>query len=252
MASKDGDAANKSKDGDAANKFLFSFSASTHNNDAAKEGSSPYWDELWKGGMPAGEAFDAPAGCEALRRYLETMDLKGDEVALIPGAGRGHDAIVLAKHVGRVVSLDMSPHAIAAAKAWHAEQASPGVDKVEFVEGDFFEHEGAYDVIFDCTFLCALHPRARERWAKQETKLLKPGGRVISLVFPIESSMRTSAIQLVRYYMAGPPYTISTALVEQLLNAEADYETEHCSAEHPHLAGNPMGATSALLVLKKK
>ena len=52
--------------------------------------------------------------------------------------------------------------------------------------------------------------------------------------------------------MAGPPYTISTALVEQLLNAEADYETEHCSAEHPHLAGNPMGATSALLVLKKK
>ena len=110
-----------SKDGDAANKFLFSFSASTHNNDAAKEGSSPYWDELWKGGMPAGEAFDAPAGCEALRRYLETMDLKGDEVALIPGAGRGHDAIVLAAHVGRVVSLDMSPHAIAAAKAWHAE-----------------------------------------------------------------------------------------------------------------------------------
>ena len=84
------------------------------------------------------------------------------------------------------------------------------------------------------------------------SKLLKPGGRVISLVFPIESSMRTSAIQLVRYYMAGPPYTISTALVEQLLNAEADYETEHCSAEHPHLAGNPMGATSALLVLKKK
>ena len=236
------------------NKFLFG-SDSLHDNDEAKKGSSPYWDDLWKGGVPAGAAFDAPEGCAALRDFLASTTEALGGVALVPGCGRGHDAIALADKLGRCVALDLSGHAVAAAKAWHDERESPSRDKVDFVQGDFFDFEGGpFDVIFDCTFLCALHPDARERWAKRTDALLKPGGLLISLVFPLETSYFTSFVQAIRKCLSGPPYSISPALVEALLGAA--YDRVHLESplrrELKHLAGNPMGADSGLIVLKKK
>lgn len=41
-------------------------------------------------------------------------------------------------------------------------------------------------VAYDYTFLCALEPAARERWASQYAKIVKPGGQLLTVVFPID------------------------------------------------------------------
>ena len=78
---------------------------------------------------------------------------------------------------------------------------------------DFFALDPAtdggrrYDLIWDNTFLGALEPVVRERWAAQMKALLAPGGELITCVFPIGERE------------GGPPFAIkrSVPLVAALL-----------------------------------
>lgn len=49
--------------------------------------------------------------------------------------------------------------------------------------GDFFEHEGRYDYIVEQTFFCALNPEHRSLYVSKMLSLLKPGGKLIGLLF---------------------------------------------------------------------
>ncbi|EOD18223.1 hypothetical protein EMIHUDRAFT_196361 [Emiliania huxleyi CCMP1516] len=64
---------------------------------------------------------------------------------------------------------------------------------------------GKYDLIWDCTFLCALEPAARGRWAEQMRALLAPGGELLTAVFPIGERD------------GGPPFAMSVPRVRSLL-----------------------------------
>lgn len=74
-------------------------------------------------------------------------------------------------------------------------------------QDDFFTHapETPYDLVYDCTFLCAIDPTRRREWAAQMNKLIRPGGEIVSLVFPIGD------------FQGGPPFALSPSIVEQLL-----------------------------------
>lgn len=39
-------------------------------------------------------------------------------------------------------------------------------------------------------FFCALHPEMRGRWAATWARLIRPGGRLVTLVFPIGEEFR--------------------------------------------------------------
>ena len=96
----------------------------------------------------------------------------------MPGAGRAYDALALAASgFARVVALELSPSACDAAKREIEASGHPRAASVEVCCGDFFRHTGAYDLVWDCTFLCALDPSVRERWAAAHRSLLKPQGR---------------------------------------------------------------------------
>jgi hypothetical protein len=41
---------------------------------------------------------------------------------------------------------------------------------------------GTFDVIYDCTFLCAIQPEMRQQWAAQHAALLKPDGELVTLM----------------------------------------------------------------------
>ncbi len=69
-------------------------------------------------------------------------------------------------------------------------QAGRGSAKV--LEGDFFSNrwlektgisqlDGPFDLIYDYTFLCALPPSLRPRWAARMSELLAPDGTLICL-----------------------------------------------------------------------
>merc|ERR1712060_182669 len=101
--------------------------------------------------------------------------------------------------------------------------------------GDFFkgfegdEKTGRFDIVWDCTFLCALNPKTRVRWARRCATLLKPGtGELWVCVFPMWNLADDSdnGENLVENPGDGPPYELSFALLDKLL-AEEGFECTH-------------------------
>ena len=65
--------------------------------------------------------------------------------------------------------------------------------------------ETPYDLVYDCTFLCAIDPSRRLEWAQQMRRLIRPGGEIVSLVFPVGD------------FEGGPPFALSPDVVKDLL-----------------------------------
>jgi hypothetical protein len=59
--------------------------------------------------------------------------------------------------------------------------------------GDFFEHQGAYDVIIEQTFFCALPPTMRQKYVWKMHQLLAKEGKITGLLFN-------------RTFESGPPF----------------------------------------------
>ncbi|KAI1135623.1 S-adenosyl-L-methionine-dependent methyltransferase [Hypoxylon sp. FL0543] len=130
--------------------------------------------------------------------------------ALVPGCGKGYDVVMLALHGFNVYGLDVSRKAVETAQEYAATELrepsaynfafeddylelSPG--SLKFIEGDFFktdwekeiEIDGfqGFDLIYDYTFLCALHPGMRKDWACRMSDLLAQNGVLACLEFPL-------------------------------------------------------------------
>ena len=117
---------------------------------------------------------------------------------LVPGCGRGHDVLFLASQGFEVVGLDFAPKAL---EFGRAEAAKQGLDGARFVEGDFFDPPGdlleSFDGLYELTCFCAIEPKERDRFARSSARVLKEGGVLLSLLFPIEERE------------GGPPYGVS-------------------------------------------
>ena len=121
------------------------------------------WEGMWAAGLKPGQAFDATR-CEPAFADLLRGDLAGGggRRALVPGCGRGYAVAALAAAGYQATGLEVSPTAVAAASAYLSTQQ--GIEgKWQIDEADFFKHTPAqpYDLIYDCTFLCAIPPEAR-------------------------------------------------------------------------------------------
>jgi hypothetical protein len=115
---------------------------------------------------------------------------------------------------------------------------------------DFFSDatDGPYDLAWDCTFLCALPPAQREKWAARYAALLKPGGTLVSLVFPIFPDDHAMA-------RGGPPFGLTPAAVRALLEplgfAVVEERNPLPEAEAHLRRGPTANVGSALLVFTK-
>lgn len=58
-------------------------------------------------------------------------------------------------------------------------------------------------------FFCAIPPTLRESWGKQMRTLIKPGGYLIGLVFPVDGARE-----------GGPPYSLKVELYEEVLGSQ--------------------------------
>lgn len=104
---------------------------------------------------------------------------------LVPGAGRGYDAIAFAKAGFDVTSIDLAPSACEALRqAASAEGVPLAVRRADFFD---LEEAGTYDAILEYTFYCAIPVAYRSRYRDQMHQLLKPGGTLFGLFFPLES-----------------------------------------------------------------
>jgi len=80
---------------------------------------------------------------------------------------------------------------------------------------DFFNYsvESHFDFIYDYAFLCAIEPNLRQLWTEKMSKLLKPGGTLMTVIFPIGGEENK-----------GPPFTLSLEEVKHLCVSEGKFE----------------------------
>ncbi|KAE9398610.1 S-adenosyl-L-methionine-dependent methyltransferase [Gymnopus androsaceus JB14] len=164
------------------------------------------WDLVWKNNLTpweAGAAFDVQPPLKQLIESGEVPFPKNGK-ALVPGCGRGYDTIYLASALGwnTVIGSDVSATAVEAANEFLKSKSIPPsvVEKVKFEKSDFFQYvvpdEEKFDVIYDYTFYVAIPPSLRPAWGAKMQELVKPGGHLITLMFP----------HVPEPYQLGPPF----------------------------------------------
>ena len=180
-------------------------------------GASPHWESMWSKGLQPKSSFDngepSPALILSMSEILKTLPTQDAtsprKRALVPGAGRAYDAYYLASLGYESFAVDLSPTACIEARKWLSTQPEV-IGSVTVLEGNFFSLDLGlpFDLIWDCTFLCALDIPARGLWARRTSSLLDSSGVLLSLVFPITDSKKETE---------GPPYPLTVSLVEGLL-----------------------------------
>ncbi|EIM19586.1 S-adenosyl-L-methionine-dependent methyltransferase [Wallemia mellicola CBS 633.66] len=181
-----------------------------------KENGDLGWEAVWK--LTDSPPWDNGQVQPLLRHYIENnkVDLppaKEGVRVLIPGCGKGYDAVYFGSLGYETVGLDLSPEGIRLAEEWYSKQGLNG--KTSFICDDFFTCDiGQYDVVYDYTFFCALNPNKRQEYKKRMAELVKPGGLLLSIVFPIEDR------PIEGEGATGPPWCVSPEYYNGLIKEE--------------------------------
>lgn len=160
--------------------------------------NSGYWENRYQNDDAA---WDCGAVTTPLKDYFDQIEDKNLKI-LIPGAGNGYEFEYLIKSgFTNVFVLDYAQTPIRNLK-----KKLPNVAEDRFIEMDFFELDGTFDLIIEQTFFCALNVDLRSKYAEKMHSLLNPNGKLAGLLFqfPLTES--------------GPPFGGSTAEYRQIFS----------------------------------
>lgn len=168
---------------------------------------------MWQNGIAPGQYFDTITPSPLLIKYIEEGKIPKGK-ALVPGCGRGYDVTALASADRLVTGLEISSTAMTAAQTRLTklveEEGYLYAAQTSFSLQNFFDlnpekDDEKFDFVYDYTFLCALDPSLRYSWAQKMQEIIKPGGEVLTLIFPIVEKV------------GGPPFAVDLQLVKNLL-----------------------------------
>jgi SAM-dependent methyltransferase len=157
------------------------------------------------GGLSAdGESAGAISGPPQMKSLKDEPVISPPHIA-IPGAGRGHDARLLARHGYRVTAFDFADAAVAEA---HRLAAAEGV-AVTVERRDVFtlarDYAGAFDGVWEYTCFCAIDPARREEYARVLHAILRPAGLLLACFYPLREGE------------GGPPFPVSREAIDRAL-----------------------------------
>lgn len=113
-----------------------------------------------------------------LKQYLDQI-LNFQMSILVPGSGNGHEASYAFQNgFQNLHILDISQVPLR-----EFFLANPKFPETQSNHQDFFIHEGQYDLVLEQTFFCALPPDRRTDYASKMYELLKPGGKLVGVLF---------------------------------------------------------------------
>jgi len=174
-----------------------------------------FWEGKYKNSETGWDRGDASP---ALTNWLET--LKPCRI-LVPGCGRGHEVIELARRGFDVTAVDIATPAIDHMQAMLEKEKLTAT----LIHGDLFELELApFDAVYEQTCLCAIQPT---QWIEYEQWLhnhLKPGGQLLALF------MQTGQ-------EGGPPFHCDLSEMRPLFNASRWQWPESDGDSVPHPSG---------------
>jgi SAM-dependent methyltransferase len=131
---------------------------------------------------------------------------------IVPGCGRGHDALLFARAGFDVLGIDFAPLAVAAATEAAARAGVPA----RFAQADWFDlppaWNGTFDYVLEHTCLSAFAPARRPAYAGVVARLLRPTGRYIALFFTHGRP-------------GGPPFAITGDEIETVFTPR--FQIEH-------------------------
>jgi len=132
----------------------------------------------WEKRYQRGETgWDRGGASPALSHLIE--QLPKNARVLVPGCGRGHEVVALAKLGFIVTAIDIAPSAIIHLR----EQLQQEQLHAELILGDLFTYrpEQRFDAVYEQTCLCAIEPQQRKDYADQLYSWLKSDARLYAL-----------------------------------------------------------------------
>ena len=141
------------------------------------DGQQSYWSQRY---TEERTGWDIGATSTPLQSYVDQLKRK-DLKILIPGAGNAYEAEYFFRqgHT-QVTILDIAREPLDAFK-----KRVPDFPEAQIMLGNFFDHEGSYDLILEQTFFCSFPPTQSNRnaYARKMHELLAPGGKLVGLWF---------------------------------------------------------------------
>ena len=148
-------------------------------------------------------AWDTGAITTPLKEYIDQLTNKEIRI-LIPGCGNSYEAAYLLQNgFSNITLIDISTILCEKLSSQFAEYLHKGL---QITCGDFFEHHALYDLIIEQTFFCALDPVLRKRYAVKMQQLLKPGGKLVGVLFN-------------KNFAGGPPFGGSESVYRELFES---------------------------------
>lgn len=137
--------------------------------------NSEYWDNRYNNNDIG---WDVGKITTPLKEYIDQINDKSIKI-LIPGCGNGYEFEYLQNH-GFTNSYVLD---YASSPLLNLKERIPECDDSRFIEQDFFNHQGKYDLIIEQTFFCALDPDLRKAYVTKMHSLLNNKGKLVGLLF---------------------------------------------------------------------
>ena len=140
--------------------------------------------------------------------------LASESKILVPGCGRGYDALYLSSKGHNVDALDFSSVAL----DFLSKKTHNLKNNLNIINADFFslsqKYNNVYDYIFEYTFFCAIDPLLRKDYSQKCSSLLKKNGKIIAIFLPLKNINNNTA----------PPFQVTISQVHEFFSDNFDIE----------------------------
>lgn len=151
-----------------------------------KDLGQEYWDNQYQSQTTGWDLGMVSPPIEEYINQLTNKDLR----ILIPGCGNTYEAeYLLNAGFTNITVIDISPTLVEKLQAKFAQNPH-----INVVLGDFFAHEGEYDLVIEQTFFCAINPDLRKNYVAKMKEILAHNGKIVGVLFNKN------------FTFAGPPF----------------------------------------------
>ena len=184
------------------------------------ENDKNFWNNRY---LENNTAWDLGTVSLPIKNYIDQLTDKNAEI-LIPGCGNTYEAAYLLENgFNNVTVIDIAPVLVENLKEKFKDK------NIKIICGDFFNHNGQYDLIIEQTFFCAINRSLRSDYAKKMNELIKQGGKLAGVLFKTE------------FEKEGPPFGGSKPEYEKYFTEYFDIKyLDDCYNSAAPRAGNEL------------